>query len=149
MTFVQRRTLAVERPRLWEFLMDVPAVARCLPGVEGLEAVDETTYRGTLRIQVGPVRLALEGTLAIEARDREGWRASLRADARDRRLGGGVRARMAMTLRPAGEGRTELVVETDLSVLGKIGEFGQPVIRKKADALLETFAANVEAALAG
>jgi len=144
--FTQRSTLAVERERLWDFLMDVPRVGRCIPGVEGIEAVSDSGYRGLLRVQVGPIRLSLEGTIAIEERDREAWRASMRAEASDRRAAGGIRARMTLELRPAGTG-TELSVETDLSVLGKIGEFGQPIIRKKADSLMQEFAANVEAAL--
>ncbi len=39
-------------------------------------------------------------------------------------------------------------IDTDLAVLGKIGEFGQPIIRKKADTLLAEFAQNLRAALA-
>lgn len=146
MKFTQRSTLAVERERLWEFLMDVPRVGRCIPGVEGIEPVTDSGYRGQLRVQVGPIRLSLEGTITIEERDREAWRASMRAEASDRKAAGGIRARITMELRPATAG-TELSVETDLSVLGKIGEFGQPIIRKKADSLMQEFAANVEAAL--
>lgn len=146
MKFTQRSTLAVERERLWEFLMDVPRVGRCIPGVEGIEPVTDSGYRAQLRVQVGPIRLSLEGTITIEERDREAWRASMRAEASDRKAGGGVRARMTMALLPA-EGGTELVVETDLSVLGKIGEFGQPIIKKKADGVMHEFAANLQAAL--
>jgi carbon monoxide dehydrogenase subunit G len=71
----------------------------------------------------------------------------VRAEANDRRLGGGIRARMSVTLAPVGEG-TRLHIETDLAVLGKIGEFGQPVIRKKADTLLQEFVRNIGSALA-
>ena len=53
---------------------------------------------------------------------------------------------MNVPLAPGTSG-TDVVVETDLSVLGKIGEFGQPVIRRKADALMQAFAANLRAAL--
>jgi len=66
----------------------------------------------------------------------------MRAEANDRRVGGGIRARMSLTLAP-GEGGTRLRVETDLAVLGRVGEFGQAVIKKKADALLEEFAHNL------
>jgi carbon monoxide dehydrogenase subunit G len=34
-------------------------------------------------------------------------------------------------------------------VLGKIGEFGQPVMRKRADAMLQDFARQVSERLAG
>lgn len=148
MTFSQQRVVPVERGRLWDFLMDVPRVARCVPGVEAVEAADDGTFRGRLGVRLGPIRLALDGTMAVEERDQSAWRARMRADASDRRLGGGVRARMTLSL-TAVDGGTSLQIETDLAVLGKIGEFGQPVIRKKADALLEEFAANVASALAG
>ena len=147
MIFTQECVVPVARERLWDFLMDVPAVGRCVPGVERIEAVDGGAYRGDLKVQVGPIRLTLEGTITVEERDREAWRARMRAEASDRRLGGGIRARMSLTLAPAGEG-TRLHLETDLAVLGRIGEFGQPVIRKKADTLLEEFVRNVGSALA-
>jgi carbon monoxide dehydrogenase subunit G len=54
---------------------------------------------------------------------------------------------MTLTLAPVENG-TRLAIETDLAVLGKIGEFGQPIIKKKADTLLEEFAANLCSALA-
>jgi len=147
MTFSQECVVPVERERLWSFLMDVPRVARCVPGVEHVEAVDDRSYKGRLGVRIGPIRLSLDGTVAVEEQDPTAWRARMRADANDRRLGGGIRARLSLTLTPADEG-TRLHIETDLAVLGKIGEFGQPVIRKKADGLLEDFARNLKAALA-
>ena len=146
MTFAQERMIPVERERLWDFLMVVPKVASCVPGVEAVEAVDASAYKGSLRVQVGPIRLSLQGTMTVEEQDRVAWRARMRAEANDRRLGGGIRARMSLTLAP-GEGGTRLRIETDLAILGRIGEFGQPVIKKKADAILEEFARNVGSAL--
>jgi carbon monoxide dehydrogenase subunit G len=84
--------------------------------------------------------------MTIEERDRNAWRARMRAEATDRRVAGGIRARLSLALTPA-DGGTRLQIETDLAVLGKIGEFGQPVIKKKADALLTEFAANLRTAL--
>ena len=146
MTFTQECVIPVERERLWDFLMDVPKVGRCVPGVETIEAVDGSAYRGGLKVQVGPIRLALEGTITVEEADGTAGRARMRADANDRRLGGGIRARLSLTLSPAEVG-TRVQIDTDLAVLGKIGEFGQPVIKKKADAILEEFVRNVRATL--
>jgi len=147
MTFTQECVIPVARERLWDFLMDVPTVGRCVPGLESIESVDGSAYKGGLKVQVGPIRLSLQGTLTIEAQDRNAWHARMRAEANDRRMGGGIRARMSLTLAPAEQG-TRLRVETDLAVLGKIGEFGQPIIRKKADTLLEEFVRNIGSALA-
>ena len=147
MTFTQECTIPVARERLWDFLMDVPAVGRCVPGVETIEAVDASAYKGGLKVQVGPIRLSLEGTITVEEADRTAWRARMRAEANDRRLGGGIRARLSLALAPVEIG-TRVQIDTDLAVLGKIGEFGQPVIRRKADALLGEFARNLRSALA-
>jgi len=147
LTFTQECVIPVERERLWDFLMDVPNVGRCVPGVETIEAVDGNAYKGGLKVQVGPIRLWLEGTLIIEEGDRNAWRARMRAEANDRRLGGGIRARLSLTLAPA-EAGTRVQIDTDLAVLGKIGEFGQPLIKRKADALLAEFARNLRSALA-
>jgi len=146
LTFTQECVIPVDRPRLWDFLMDVPKVGRCVPGVDAVEAVDGNAYRGGLKVQVGPIRLSLEGTITVEEQDRDAWHARMRAEAHDRRLGGGIRARMGLTLAPV-EAGTRVHIDTDLAVLGKIGEFGQPFIKKKADALLEEFARNLRAAL--
>ena len=147
MIFTQECVIPVDRERLWEFLMDVPKVGRCVPGVEEFEGVDGNAYQGKLKVQVGPIRLSLQGTITVEEQDRSAWRARMRAEANDRRVGGGIRCRLTMTLAPADAG-TRLRIETDLAILGKVGEFGQPVIKKKADTLLEDFAKNLRTALA-
>jgi uncharacterized protein len=147
LTFTQQRVIPVAPERLWDFMMEVPKVALCVPGVEAVEAVDGSAYRGSLKVQVGPIRLSLEGTITVEAQDRNAWQARMRAEANDRRLGGGIRGRLSLTLAPT-EAGTHLTIETDLAILGKIGEFGQPVIKKKANALLAEFARNLQSALA-
>src|SRR5437870_13742321 len=116
--------------------MDVPKVARCVPGVETVETLGASVYKGSLRVQVGPIRLSLQGTMTIEEQDRSSWRARMRAEANDRRVGGGIRARMSLTLVP-GERGTGLQIETDLAILGRTGAFGPPGIKTKADALRE------------
>jgi carbon monoxide dehydrogenase subunit G len=148
MTFTQSCTITAKREEVWDFLMDMRNIASCLPGVEDLRQVNDETYDGTLRIKMGPIALALQGTLSVEAQDREQWHGSMRAEAKDRKLGGGVRARFGMDLLEKGASETEMRVTLEAHVLGKIGEFGQPVMRKRADAMLQEFARQVSERLA-
>ena len=149
MTFTQTCIIPASRDAVWDFLMQAENVARCLTGVEALKQLDQDNYEGTLRVKVGPISLALQGTLQVEARDREQWHGAMRAEAKDRRLGGGLRAHLSMDLRDKGPTETEMCVTLEAHMLGKIGEFGQPVIRKKADAMLQEFAAQVSQQLVG
>jgi carbon monoxide dehydrogenase subunit G len=149
MTFTQSCIITASREAVWDFLMNMENVAHCLPGVEDVKQVDDTTYDGTVRIKVGPIALALQGTIYVEAQDRTQWHGAMRAEAKDRKLGGGVRARMHMDLVAKGAAETEMQVMLEAHVLGKIGEFGQPVMRKKADAMLQEFARQVSQRMAG
>jgi len=147
--FTQSAQIPVAREPLWDFLMDVPKVAQSLPGVESVTKVDDTTYQGLLKVRVGPIALNLAGKIIVEEQDKENWRASLRAEANDRRAAGAVKGKTTMMLKEAGPGQSELVVETDVNILGKIGEFGQPIIRKKADSMLKEFVENIKKQLTG
>jgi carbon monoxide dehydrogenase subunit G len=129
--------------------MDVPKVAKSLPGVESVKQIDETTYEGTLKVRVGPIGLNLTGKIFLEEKDKEHWKAALRAEAADRMAAGAVRGKTSMTLKELGPGQTEMEMETDVNILGKIGEFGQPIIRKKADTMLKEFIENIKKQLAG
>ena len=147
MKFSQKAVIAVPREPLWKFLMDIPKVAQSLPGVEKIEQLDPDTYQGTLKVRVGPISLNLQGKITVEERDQDNWRATLRADANDRVAAGAVRGKTSMTLVELNANETELSVESDVNILGKIGEFGQPIIRKKADAMLQDFVKNIKAQL--
>jgi uncharacterized protein len=149
MTFTQSCTITASREAVWDFLMDVENIAQCLPGVQDVQQVDAETYDGTLRIKMGPIALALQGTITVEAKDRAQWHGAMRAEAKDRKLGGGIRARLGMDLLDKGATETEMHVTLEAHVLGKIGEFGQPVMRKRADAMLQEFAQQVSERLAG
>jgi carbon monoxide dehydrogenase subunit G len=146
--FQQKAVIGVGREPLWEFLMDVPKVAKSLPGVESVKQIDETTYEGMLKVRVGPIGLNLSGKIILEERDKQNWKAALRAEAADRMAAGAVRGKTAMQLKELGPNQTELAVETDVNILGKIGEFGQPIIRKKADQMLNEFVENIKKQLA-
>jgi uncharacterized protein len=143
MKFAQSCIINADRETVWDFLMNIENVATCLDGVEAIHPIDADHYEGTLRVRVGPVALSFQGTVHVESRDRDQWHGVVRAEAKDRRVGGAVRAHMDMNLIAKSPTQTEMHVELDAHILGKIGEYGQPVIRKKTDSMLQAFAAQV------
>ncbi|HET7700061.1 MAG TPA: SRPBCC family protein [Candidatus Limnocylindria bacterium] len=132
-------TIAAPIERVWVVVMDVPRAAACVPGVAAVTPLGPDRFQGSLLVQIGPVRLVLDGEIAVIARDDGAHTASLRADAKDSRLGGTVRATMEIALSERAGG-CELRIASDVQIGGRIGEFGQPVIQRKADSLLAQFA---------
>jgi carbon monoxide dehydrogenase subunit G len=134
--------------RVWDFVMDVPAVSRCVPGVEEFEAVGQDTYQGAVKVKVGPIAVRLQGRVILSERDPETHTARLDVMAAERRIASTVNAKTTLSLVPRDDGTTELRIHTDAAVLGKLGEFGQAVLKRKADQLVEEFARNMARAIA-
>jgi carbon monoxide dehydrogenase subunit G len=141
--FVNRATVPADRETLWNFLMDVRKVGECVPGVEQVQELDPDNYQATMKMRVGPIALRFDGRMSVVERDRDNWRAVMRAEGADKGVGGQVKANIVMTLEETSPTSTELLVNTDANVMGKLGEFGQPVMRKKADAMMQQFAENI------
>ena len=146
MKLEHRVTVDAPRAAVWAVLMDLPVAARCVPGTRDV-ATDGDGVRGTLDVRVGPVKLTLAGTVAIESRDEATGTARLRANAEDQRLGGAVRAFVDLAV--AGDKPTELRMSTDVAILGRIGELGQPLIARQADKVLAGFADCLRRTVAG
>ena len=143
MNFIHSCVIPVGQEVLWNFLMDVPKVSQCVPGVQDVAAQGANVYEGTMKVRVGPISLNLHGQIHIASQDPEAGRATMSADANDKKIWGGIRSRMSMLLSPVSAQETEFKVETEVTVFGKLGEFGQPIVRKKADAMMQEFAENV------
>lgn len=140
MKLEHRLVVPAARGPVWESLMDLPSVASCVPGVEALIPRGDNRFDGRLRVGVGPIRLNLTGELELVTRDDDAGRAVLRGHGADARLGGGVRVLLTLSLAELDVGQTELLIESDVQVLGRIGELGQPIMRRKADDLMRAFA---------
>ncbi len=131
------------REETWNFLTDVATAAMCVPGVVDVASNGEGRYRGTLKARVGPMSITLSGTVKVEEQDHEQGRARYLVEASDRRLGGGVKTEMTVQLKSSSPTETELDIETDTTFMGRLGELGQPVIRRKAQSTIEEFARNL------
>ena len=144
----QEVRVAAPIERVWDFMMDIPAVSRCVPGVESFAAIDEDTYEGALKLKVGPIGVRLQGRVVVAERDREAFRSRMEVSAAEKRIASTVSARTTMTLTPIGPNETNVQIHTEASILGKLGEFGQAVMRRKSDQVMAEFARNMQRELA-
>ncbi len=139
----QQSVIPVPADRAWAFIADIPSISTCLPGVEEFAPAGEDAYAGALRVKVGPIAVRLQGRLRVVERDDEHRTSHLELQATERRINSTVNARVTLTLAPLPGDATELHVHTEASILGKLGEFGQAVMRRKADQIMAEFVANM------
>jgi len=135
--------------RTWDLIMDIPRAAACVPGMEEVVQQEDGSYRASMRVKVGPMGLTLAGTLQVLEQDPAKGEARFLIEASDRRVGGAVRADLLIQLRSEEENQTELVLNTDTTFIGRLGELGQPLIRRKANNTMQEFARNLAQQLSG
>jgi carbon monoxide dehydrogenase subunit G len=123
--------------------MDVPRVGRLVPGAEDVTSVGDDEYRGRIRVRIGPIALALDGLVRVVELDASAYSAAMSVEAADDRVGGAVRARLSMRLAGRDDGATDLAIQTDAQVLGRLGDFGQPIIKRKTNQIVDEFVANL------
>ena len=118
--------VAVPPATAWTVLTDVERIAPCMPGAQ-LQEVEGDEYRGVVKVKVGPITAQYKGKAMFRELDEVGHRAVLRAEGRDTRGQGNASATITATLVPDGEG-THVTVQTDLTVTGKVAQFGRGVM---------------------
>ena len=128
---------------LWSFITDIPTVGLCIPGASDVSENEDGTYSGTVKVRVGPVALGLAGKLSVDSRDDNNLTITMTGEGADRKVPGNVRVKISMSVQSPGDGSSELVVNSEANIMGKLGEFGQGIIKRKADGIMKDFGQNL------
>ena len=131
------------REATWALVMDIPKAASCIPGMKDITPDGEGKYQATLQARVGPMGMNLSGTITVLSQDADAGEAYFLVEANDRRVGGGVKTNMSMKVTAKSADETELEIIADTTLMGRLGELGQPLIRRKARNTLEEFSKNL------
>ncbi|MET8212887.1 SRPBCC family protein [Streptomyces sp. NPDC005373] len=130
----------------WKVLLDVERVAPCVPGAT-LTSSDGGTHHGRIKVKLGPIALTYQGTVTFLTRDEQAKVVVLEAGGREVRGNGTAKARVTCRLADAGPDRTDVHVETELTVTGKPAQFGRGALAEVSGALMDRFAENLAAEL--
>ena len=95
-----------------------------------------------VKIKVGPITAQYKGAASFSERDDVGHRAVLRAEGRDTRGAGNAAADITAELEATDIG-TKVTVTTDLTVTGKVAQFGRGVMADVSKKLMGQFADNL------
>lgn len=138
--------VGISVPDAWKVLTDVERIAPLLPGAQ-LQEVEGDQYRGVVKVKVGPITAQYKGTAKFLERDEAGGKVVLSASGRDTRGQGNASATITATMEPD-TGGTKVTVVTDLTVTGKVAQFGRGVLAEVSAKLLGQFVDALEADLA-
>lgn len=130
-------TVQASIENVWKFLIDLEQVGQCMPGVESLEAVDDTTFTGKLKVKVGPISAAFSGTAKLIELD-EPHRLVADISGDDKASASAVKAAFSATLEEIEDG-VRVNYDVDVTIRGRLGQFGLTVIRGTAKKMTAKF----------
>ena len=135
-------TVNVPVAEAWAILTDLERIAPCLPGAQ-LTEVEGDTYRGQVKIKVGPILAQFKGQASFVSRDDVAHKASLKGEGRDTTGKGNASAIITAELTSVTPTSTKCTVHTDLSISGKVAQFGRGALADVSDKLLAQFSENL------
>lgn len=137
-------TLPLPIDRAWNLLLDLERIAPCLPGAQ-LTEIEGEDHRGTVKVKVGPITAQFGGVARFTEKDEAAHRAVITAEGREQRGQGNANALVTAQLTEIdGGSATKVDVNTDLTISGKVAQFGRGVISDVSGKLISQFVANVE-----
>ena len=146
MAFKVEEKFEVHAPaeRVWEYLIDPARVAVCIPGAELLESQGENTFLGAVKVKVGPVQMSYKGTVKFTEMDEQAHQVRLVGEGRESGGAGSAKMSMLSKITPLEGGGSQVIVEAEVDLVGKIVQFGRGMIEEVSRQLFRQFAACVK-----
>jgi len=136
--------VAIPPDQLWPLVRDLQRIAPCLPGGAITERIDADTYRGTITIRVGPITVSYAGVAKVLEVSPASGRMVMRCEGRETRGPGSASAEITIEIVSDQEGSSGHI-RSDVTVTGRVAQFGRSMMAEVGDRILEQFAKCVEA----
>lgn len=142
--------LDVDAQRAWTLLSDLKATAACMPGAEITEQLSDTSYKGGVKVKVGPATAQFGGTVDVLEKVDAERKVVMRGKGADK---GGSSASMDLTavITPSADNPEHCVLNGSAAVIvnGKFAQFGGRMMVQVSEMILGQFVENFrQAALA-
>jgi uncharacterized protein len=130
----------------WAFLQNIEGVAGCMPGAGITERIDDTHYKGTISVRVGPASMSFKGEIEVRELDPTQHLVHLVGKGSDTTGSSGASMDLVGRIEPGATADTSnLVGRSEVTLSGRAAAFGGRMMSTVADQILKQFAANFAA----
>ena len=146
MAFKIEERFEVQAPveRVWKYLIDPQRVVDCLPGAQLLEQKDDQTFLGAIKVKVGPLSMSYKGQAKFTELNEQTHQVRMVGDAREVTGSGSTKVSMLSTVVPLANGGSEVSVNADVELAGKIVQFGRGMIEEVSRQMFRQFSTCVK-----
>lgn len=138
------KTFQIEQPikQVWDFLSDPHKIVTCVPGAQLTETIDDKNYKGTVTMKIGPVVTSFNGEITLEKLDESNHTMEIHGKGVDTKGKGSANMVLTGELVDNGDGTTEVTNNMDISITGKLAQFGSRMIVDVSDQVFKQFLNN-------
>jgi uncharacterized protein len=146
MAFKIEERFEVQAPveRVWKYMIDPERVVHCLPGAELLEVQDAQSFLGAIKVKVGPLAMSYKGQAKFTEINEATHQVRMVGDAREVGGSGSTKVSMLSTVTALPNGGSEVTVNADVDLVGKIVQFGRGMIEEVSRQMFRQFSACVK-----
>ncbi len=133
---------------VWEHLIDPEKVMDCVPGVSIDEKVGENHYKGKVGMKFGPIGANYNADIFYDEVDVENQKIILTGNGVDAKGNGNAEMKMTIDITEIDDGGAKMDAIMDVTVNGKIAQFGSRLITTVSNQLFKQFVGNFSKKLA-
>ncbi len=126
---------------VWKSLANPEEIVGCVPGASITEKIDERNYKGQVVTKFGPIKASYAGDVEIVELDEANHKMVLKGRGLDSKGKGSADMIMNGVLTENG-GKTQVNFSMDITIVGKLAQFGSRLINDVSDQLLNQFVKN-------
>ena len=131
---------------VWKSLANPEEIVGCVPGASITEKVDDKNYKGQVVTKFGPIKASYAGDIEIIELDEANHKMVLKGRGLDSKGKGSADMIMNGVLKEEGD-KTQVNFSMDITIIGKLAQFGSRLINDVSDQLLNQFVKNFAAQL--
>jgi len=131
--------------KVWDFITDPHKIGGCLPSVQSVEVLDDRHYRAIVKQKVGFISATFQ--IDTEVLEKQAPSRLVLANKGQTILGanGSLKSLDTITLTPLSTGATEIRLESELTLGGKLAILGAKLIEAKSKEIFSEATANLKA----
>jgi len=133
---------------VWGYLIDPEKIMVCVPGVTIEEKVGDNHYKGKVGMKFGPMGVKYDADIFYNDIDLENRKIVISGNGVDSKGNGNAEMMMTIDLTELSEGGSKMDALMDVTVNGKIAQFGSRLITTVSNQLFKQFVSNFSKKLA-
>jgi len=133
---------------VWDFFSDPNKVVTCVPGAAITEQIDDTNYKGTVKIKIGPVTTSYKGQVTLVKLDKDNLDMEIHGKGTDVKGKGNASMILLGKLSKKEDGGTQVNTSMEVTITGKLAQFGSRMIVDVTNQIFGQFIKSMQDKLA-